>query len=191
MRRGLWFFILFSAVQTSCTFPFLLEASLWHAKAPAHSNAVAETLQVKLGEPDAIHLNTKHTDNVYFLCFSLSSQINISVADFQCSSEEKPKRVSLSLSITSMNCSQTKSRGGRRGGRGTLGSYKQRKRLVPLLKVFLKTGIYFKTVFDTSRVLALLLHFTHCEIPKGLELSLLVLFIFFSMRTLPLGKAIY
>lgn len=116
MRRGLWFFILFSAVQTSCTFPFLLEASLWPAKTPAHSNTVAETLQVKLGGPDAIHLNTKHIDNVYFLCSSLSSQINISVADFQCSSEEKPKRVSLSLSITSMNCSQTKTRGGEERG---------------------------------------------------------------------------
>lgn len=112
MRGGLWFFILFSAVQTSCTFPFLLEASLRHAKNPAHSNVVAETLQVKLGGPDAIHLNTKHIDSVYFLCPSLSSQINISVADFQCFSEEKSKRVSISLSIASITCSRNKSAGG-------------------------------------------------------------------------------
>lgn len=132
MRGGLWFFILFSAVQTSCTFPFLLEASLQPAKTLAHSNVVAEALQVKLGGPDAIHLNTKHIDSVYFLCPSLSSQINISVADFQCSSEEKPKRVSILLSITSITCSQNKSAGG--GGKevGREG-YKQKKILFSLL----------------------------------------------------------
>lgn len=52
-------------------------------KYQGYSNRVAGALKIKPGRPDAVHLNTKHIDSVYFFCPNLGSRINSSVADFQ------------------------------------------------------------------------------------------------------------
>lgn len=80
-ERGLWFFILFSAVQTRGTSSF--QSPLKPTKMQGYSNRIAEVLKTTLGRSDVVHFNTKHIVSVYFFCPRLSSQINRSVTELQ------------------------------------------------------------------------------------------------------------